>query len=439
MAAISALAREKWTSRSRVTRRRFPSTGEYGRNILTLLTGTTIAQAIPIAAAPVLTRLYSPQDFGIWALFVSITVILGTIANGRYDLAIMLPQDHDDAVNVAALGVIIAGGLAAALLVVVAVFSDTIATLLSSTAIRPWLFLVPAVVLLTGVFNSLNYLNNRAKNYKLIATANVYKALSVSVAQIGLGLIGVGASGLVGGQALSSAAANGKLLHGAGGLRAVLRPVSRARMAVLASRYRKFPQFSLPSALANVLANHLTSLLIAVFFSASTLGFYAMVQRILGIPSFVVGNAVGQVYFQQAAAEKARTGQAIRSFQRTVLRLFIVAVPMFGLLYYAAPPVFAFALGESWSVAGHYAQILTPLFAARFVVGSVTTTNSIFERQGVSLAWQIGLLMISVGTVVAASDAGWSFELFLWVYSLLTAAHYVVLFFVMRRIVRGPA
>ena len=77
---------------------------EFTRNVLTLMTGTTIAQAIPIAISPILTRLYTPKDFGVLALFVAITSIFGSIANGRYELAIMLPKKDEDAVNILALG-----------------------------------------------------------------------------------------------------------------------------------------------------------------------------------------------------------------------------------------------------------------------------------------------------------------------------------------------
>ncbi|QLK87927.1 hypothetical protein E3U36_07160 [Arsenophonus endosymbiont of Aphis craccivora] len=65
---------------------------EFARNVVTLMTGTTIAQAIPIAISPLLTRIYTPKDFGVLALFISIIAILGSIANARYELAIMLPE-----------------------------------------------------------------------------------------------------------------------------------------------------------------------------------------------------------------------------------------------------------------------------------------------------------------------------------------------------------
>jgi O-antigen/teichoic acid export membrane protein len=83
--------------------RRLKPKSEFGRNVLTLMTGTTIAQSIPVAITPILTRLYTPEDFGLLAVFVALTAILGSIANGRYELAIMHPEKDEESINIAAL------------------------------------------------------------------------------------------------------------------------------------------------------------------------------------------------------------------------------------------------------------------------------------------------------------------------------------------------
>src|SRR5690606_7165604 len=125
---------------------------EFSRNVVTLMTGTTVAQAIPVAISPVLTRLYGPEDFGVLALFVALTSIFGAIANGRYELAIMLPESDDDALNVAALGLLIAAALSFLLLCIAVAFNGPISALLGNGDIGPWLYLVPLTVLFMGLF-----------------------------------------------------------------------------------------------------------------------------------------------------------------------------------------------------------------------------------------------------------------------------------------------
>jgi len=116
---------------------------EFTRNVLTLMTGTTIAQAIPIAISPILTRIYTPEDFGILALFMAVSSIFGSIANGRYELAIMLPKKDEDAINIFALGFIINSVLSFLLLLTVLIFHDYLVELLNNkeNPLNPW-FLV---------------------------------------------------------------------------------------------------------------------------------------------------------------------------------------------------------------------------------------------------------------------------------------------------------
>ena len=63
----------------------------FASDVLTLAGGTTFAQILTILSVPILTRLYGPEDFGVWALYISITSIITVIACMRYEYSIMLP------------------------------------------------------------------------------------------------------------------------------------------------------------------------------------------------------------------------------------------------------------------------------------------------------------------------------------------------------------
>ena len=126
--------------------KRFKPKSEFNRNILTLMTGTTIAQAIPIAISPILTRIYTPEDFGIFAIFLAITLIIGSIANGRYELAIMIPKKDEDAINIFALGFIITTSISLLLLVLVLIFQKYFIFLLKNEEIGVWLYFFPILL-----------------------------------------------------------------------------------------------------------------------------------------------------------------------------------------------------------------------------------------------------------------------------------------------------
>ena len=411
--------------------------GTFARNVLTLMTGTTLAQAIPILAAPILTRIYTPADFGVLALFVAITSVLGAIATARYELAIMLPQDDEDALNLVALGVTIAITMSICMLVIVAVFNQQIAALLGNPDMAPWLYAAPLVVMLLGAYNALRYFNLRHKHFGTVAAATAYKAGGGTGVQLLLGTFVLGPAGLLIGHVFSHVAGNTSLL-----LNVLRQPgstssLSRTRAKGLASKYADFPKFSLWAVLANSLSHNLINVFISIIYTSATLGFYALVKRVLGTPTTLIGRAVGDVFFQRAAAEKRETGRAVQTFTGTLRLLLAIAVPFYALLYLISEPLFAFVFGEEWRVAGTYAKILAPLLGLQFVSSPLSTVSAVFEKQRISLLWQLGLLVLTIGIFALASYTSMPVATFLVTYSTVISAYYLFKLWLSYAISRG--
>jgi O-antigen/teichoic acid export membrane protein len=399
------------------------------------MTGTAIAQAIPIAISPILTRIYTPEDFGVLALFVAISSIFGSIANGRYELAIMLPKKDEDAINIFALGFIISSSLSLVLLMLVLLFHDYFTTLLNNDEIGIWLYLVPITVFLTGMYNVLNYFNNRKKYYKDIANITIIKSIITAIIQLSIGFLKGGASGLISGQVISQMFANMKLLKNIIKDKLLISKISKVKMIALAKRYKDFPKFSMWAILANTLSTHLTNILISAFFSVATLGFYSLVQRLLGMPSSLIGNSIGQVFFQEATKEKQQTGKAIKTFNSTIKKLFIIGVPSFGILFFIVEDLFAFVFGEEWRIAGVYAQIVVPLFFIRFIVATVSPIDTIMEKQSIYLLANIIMLFLSLLIIYFLRDA--TFIYFLNIFTIVTGILYLVYGFILYKFSKG--
>jgi len=397
---------------------------EFSRNVLTLMTGTTIAQAIPIAISPILTRIYTPEDFGVFALFIAITAIFGSIANGRYELAIMLPKKDEDAINIFALGFIITSAISLFLLILVIVFNDYFTKLLNNDDISLWLYFVPIAVFFIGIWNILNYFNNRKKQYKDIAKATIIKSIVTAIVQLSVGFIKQGATGLISGQILSQLFANTKLLSNIIKDKVLLSKISKLKIIALAKRYKDFPKFSMWAIFANTLSQNLTNILISSFYSIATLGFYSLVQRVLGMPASLIGGSIGQVFFQQATKEKQQTGKAIKTFNSTMKKLIIIGLPSFGILFFIVEHLFAFVFGEEWRIAGIYAQIVIPLFFIRFIVATVSAIDTIMERQNIYLLFNIVLL--TVGVLIILLFKNYQFEFFLNIFALSMGLIYLV-------------
>jgi O-antigen/teichoic acid export membrane protein len=397
---------------------------EFSRNVLTLMTGTTIAQAIPIAISPILTRIYTPEDFGVFALFIAITSIFASIANGRYELAIMLPKKDEDAINIFALCFIITSVISLLLLVLVVAYNDYFTKLLNNDEMSTWLYFVPLTVFSAGLWNILNYFNNRKQQYKDLAKATIIKSVVTAVVQLSIGFIKQGAIGLVSGQIISQFFANTKLLKNILKNKILISKISKVKILALGKRYKDFPKYSMWAILANTLSQNLTNILISSFYSVATLGFYSLVQRVLGMPSALIGSSIGQVFFQKATKEKQESGKAVKTFNSTVKKLIIIGSFFFGILFFIIEDLFAFVFGEEWRVAGTYAEILIPLFLLRFVSSTVSIIMTIFEKQKLSLYINV-ILLITFMLIIYLSDfLHFEFISFLTMISLVLSIEY---------------
>jgi O-antigen/teichoic acid export membrane protein len=398
------------------------------------MTGTAVAQAIPIAISPILTRIYSPEEFGLFALFFALLSILSVLANARYENAVMLPKKDSDAINIFALAIIINTFLSLFLLIVVVLFNDDLTRLLGSDAIAIWLYFIPIALFFTGLFNILNAFNNRQKNYKDIADAMVVKSIVLAVIQISIGLIKSGATGLISGQIVSQFFANMKLMKNIINDKKLMESIKKVKIIALAKKYKDFPKFSLPSAFASVLSGHLSNILISIFYSVATLGFYSLVQRVLGIPSSLIGKSIGQVYYEEGTKEKKRTGKAERLFNATFKKLLIIGFPSFLVLFFIVEELFAFVFGEEWRVTGHYAQIVVPMFFISFIVSSLSSTYDMFEQLKIELVWQVVLLVGSVTIVVLSHLMSVEFENLLIALSIYISIMQLVSLYIMKKI-----
>lgn len=408
----------------------------FTRNVLVLMSGATLAQAVPLAASPVLTRLYTPEDFGILGLFVAVTTVVGSMATGRYEMAVMIADTDKDAFDLTILCFVIATGLSIATLIIVLALKEPIARLLGSPAIEQWLLLAPLTILLLGFFNALTYFNLRQKRFATVARATATKSFAAVVVQLLAGVASMRPAGLILGQVASGFASNERLLRplmaAKGG-----RAIDASRMRQLGRRFVRFPLLGAPSVLANNAANQALTVLLAVFYSVSSVGYYALVQRAMGLPASLIGQSMSQAFFQSATEARAATGSARRVYRATTKRLVLIAVPGFGLAFLVAPAAFSFIFGEEWHVAGVYARVLAPLFLVRFVVVGVSTVANVFERQDVSLIWNVALLVINVATIAVSAALGLSVPEMLVVLSVTSGAHYVILWVLLDRVSGG--
>ena len=231
----------------------------FNKNVFKLILGTLLAQAIPIAISPVLTRLYTPDEFGVFALYLSLSTIISVIVTGRYELAIVLPRSDKDARNLLGLAVGLSFLLSTFLYIIIYLFNNEISLLLGNSDIQYWLYFLPLTVLFTGCYQSIYYWVNRQKQYGSLSVAKVVNTSSAGTTNLVAGFMGAGPSGLIFGNVIGQLFAlsflSRDLFKGKTEYRDHL---SFMRMSLLARRYKDFPKFDILASLMNALAHQTT-------------------------------------------------------------------------------------------------------------------------------------------------------------------------------------
>jgi lipopolysaccharide exporter len=355
----------------------------FANDVLKLVSGTTIAQLLGISATPILTRLYAPEAFGLLALFTSITSILGVIVCLRYELAIMLPESDEEAVNL--LGVSLLFTLLISLLTIPVVWwgREPLMRWLNAPELGSYLWFVPLLVFISGIFLALNYWNSRTKHFGRLSVARVSSSVATTVAKLGFGFGGLATGGAligsaVGGQALATMVLSGQIWRDDGKL--FLRAIRPAGMLSGIRRYRKFPMLDTWSALLNTVSWQLPAFLLSAFFSPIVVGYYALGYRILQMPMSLVGSAISQVFFQRAS-ESYMQGSLDDLVEETFRRLIMFGLfPMF-LLTFVGRDLFVVLFGITWAEAGIYTQILSIWAFFWFISSPLSTVFSVIEKQ----------------------------------------------------------
>ena len=185
----------------------FPKS-EFFKHASTLISGTVLSQAILILASPVLTRLYSPSDFGILGVYVSLIAIFGVLATGQYEFAVLLPKKDEEAINVAALSLALIFIVTFLISIFLYLFSDLLGNYYSDHFDRRILLFVPIGILIVCCFRVQTFWLNRIKSYNLLAFSQMLQSTSRTVLNISFGLVHLMSNGLIWGYALGFALAN---------------------------------------------------------------------------------------------------------------------------------------------------------------------------------------------------------------------------------------
>lgn len=362
----------------------------FARNVSVLVGGTAAAQIVSLLAAPVLTRIYGTEAFGMLAVYVALISMISVVASLKYELAIPLPESERQvvALTVLSLGIVVV--IASLVGITIYLAGSEIANLLGIPGLATYLWLVPLGVFLVGVFQILNYWAIRLKDFSVLAGIRIKQQLVVVGTQFAL--FNLGGVGLLLGQALGQGVGirllTKKLVPATS-----WRLISIEEVKEVAIRYRSFPFFSTWAAFLNSAGAQVPALVFASFFGASAAGLYALAHRIIALPMGLIGKAVAQVFLSDAAEEHraGRLAPLVISAQRALIKV-IVPPTLFLILF--GPPAFSLVFGEQWREGGEVASWLALWMLFSFSTSPLSTLFAIIEKQALGLLMQAVLFTV---------------------------------------------
>ena len=397
---------------------------EFGKNILTLMTGTTLAQAIPIAISPILTRIYAPEDFGVFALYAAVASVMSMAATGRYELAIMLPRKESDAFSIAVLSAAIAAVLSVISIIIVLMFNNDIALFLGNPDLGNWLYLMPVSIFLAGLYQTLNYWNNRGKQYRHIALSRVSQSVGGGATQL---VVGFGTSlpgGLIAGSVVGQGVGVLTLLRASRkNISAHISHFAFSDLKRNASEYKKFPLFASWAALLNTGSVQMPVFMITKYFGSSITGLFSFTFKVISIPMTLVSSSISQVMFQKVAVMHNEKPELLFHFVlKMFLLLLVLSIPFVMILTFWGVEIFSFVFGEQWALAGNFAAILSVAVAIRFAVSPLSSVLALEHNVRKGAAWHVIRFVTLTTTLIFFKDQ--DIEFFLQIFVI----HEVVLY-----------
>jgi O-antigen/teichoic acid export membrane protein len=395
---------------------------------LKMVAGVGAGQSVLLLASPVLTRLYSPAEFGVFAVVIALVALLAVVSSLRLELAVPLAMSDRAARDVLSAALSSSLVISVAVTVVLLVAHGPIVILLGGASYEWVVWLVPVGAITYATFDVLSQYLVRQRRYGDLGRRSLGQSIAISCLQVFFGLLAVPA-GLLVGQFGGKA-----VVAGAVGRKVFVRrrvPVARwswRRYVATIKDFRRFPLLLMPSAFLNTLGLQLPILLVAPLFGAATAGALALSQRLLSAPAALLGQAVANVFMgERAAARRQSLAQGKGPFLKASVALVGAGTIIFGLVAALAPVLVPAIFGPGWATAGAFTQALCVAVWAQFIAVPLSQSLIIEGKQSWQLMWDAGRLVVVAVSIVVPAALGLQPIAALWTFAAASAASYACL------------
>lgn len=360
----------------------------------TLVSGNVLAQLIALAAYFVLTRIYSPDDYGLFNIFYSYIEVFIILSTCKYELAVVVADDEREAAAVSRFALRL-NAIVSLILLTIALVLWLCGALPGNFGQLGWMvLLIPPMVFFCGTSRIYSFLYNRFHRYSQIALSENVNAGSGALLKIALGLLGMAPAGLPVGTVLGQAASNINYRLRMKSL--ALPPTSAAEGKDAARKHSNFPRFVATKDFVNTFSANLPFLWLALYFNRAEIGLFGLALTFTRQPVLLLCAAFERVLYARGA-EAVRQRQPLRrTVGRFLLAINAVAIPACALLWFCAEPLFSFGFGARWQGCGVYVQALLPWVLLTLTANSLMFVANIFSTQRTEFFFNIAQLLLRV-------------------------------------------
>ncbi len=379
----------------------------YYKNFITILSGNTISQIIPFVIAPILARLFSPDEFAVFANFMAIATMIGIVAAGRLEFAIPIPKSHTGAQNVAATGLFISVILT--LLSASVIFlEDEIAQFYKSDALTPFLWMIPFAVFSIGLLGITNFWILRKGKYNILSYGKITQSLLNNGVAAILGFYGWGVNGLIIGWLASQYLGTAFMLMFSN-LTFKRKNYNTLTIKTTLKEYKDFPLINSLHAFTDIFVTQfLFFWVLSSGYGWVTLGLYAMMHKYVRAPIVLITSSVSQIFYKETSEALQNDEDATRIFFKTLKTSGAFSIPFVLVLFFFAPTLFELYLGPNWKIAGDYTIRILPILFFLFLSSPVSGIPILFGKQRKAFLISIINYTFSLSTLVFCSFHNWS-------------------------------
>lgn len=406
------------------------------KNVLILMGGTSFSQLIPLIMSPILSRMYTPEHFGKFAVYSALVGIIVVFSTLKYELAIPLLREQSEAKTLLQLCIILTSIVSLITFIIISFFGEDILGILGMSLPLYWAIVITFSVFIGGLYQAFNYYILREQDYKKLSSNRIIQSSAIGVFTVFFAVIGLNKVGLVLGQLIGSFASCLALMKG--NLDKSFIYISKAEIKKLAVQYINFPKITVWSSLINIFYNNGRYLILGMFFSASTLGQMFLMFRVLGAPSSIIGNALADVLFERVAslnnAQVAKSLIFSQIFKVWLILVVVAIIPMF-VAYFFGELLFSYFFGENWAYAGLLASIFSIALFFEFTSSPFSRLFFIYKKDILYLFWEITRLSLIYGALFYMSFLGASETTLIYTLVVSTVVSYLILIFLVFRLI----